>query len=497
MAKKRKKKNKAVPQPQVKHEEAPANKSNDFKWLIAALAVILPICALAINWAFNLDLSSKDSLSVLSTSSPVTANESPAPDVSKLQEKYEVSNAIPYRSDYPLKEAEYKQLVGYVEKSLPEAKTLRDETDLIKALSVIENLPYDKLKEWFDKLVEEIRLSRFDGVYYDQLHEMKKLGAISQYLKDNVMKYDQNKLTSGQLISEIIETGVGACASMPILYAIVCQHMGLDMKIATVGDHVIARYQKDRTWVNIEMTVKDKTGVGVPDQRYFDGIINEKQLYQLATERGWDMTSLENSQIMGLMYSNKASHLFMKAGFRDGNLDALYDAASLGMYFYPNDWMLAENWRRINQHLDYRKDKENLGKLNEEIAKLEGKNNDPFSIGSIKIPKAKDPLAWEDKHHLSIAQNYEGKRKNLKDRINAIKVGAQPIEETKTMNELMDELMALNPGTYGFEKKDNKLQKLKQEQFYLQEKINRQNRKSEALKMMYQTGSTIRRKNTK
>ena len=187
----------------------------------------------------------------------------------------------------------------------------------------------------------------------------------------------------------------------------------------------------------------------------------------------------------------------MKGGFRDGNLDGLYDAACLGIYFHPNDWMLAKNWRTIRPQLSYRDDREDLDKLNQEIAKLEGKDKDPFSIGSIKMPKAKDPLAWEDKHGLSIAQNFEGKKKNLEKRIKAIQFGTHTIEETKTMTELMDELRALNPGTYGFEKKDDKLQKLKQEQFYLQEKVNRQNRKSEALKAMYELGNVIRRKTTK
>jgi len=205
-------KKKRTQSPKIKHQDSvsqpTSSKASETKWMIGAMIVIIPVCAFAINWASNLDLSQKSPPVVAkSTSVPSPAKNSSVPELGQLQEKYKVSNAIPYRSDYPLKEAEYKQLVGYVEKSLPEAKKLQNETDLIKALAVIENLPYDKLKEWFDKLVQEIRLSRFDGVYYDQLHEMKKLGAISQYLKDNVMKYDQNKLTSGQLISEIIDDG--------------------------------------------------------------------------------------------------------------------------------------------------------------------------------------------------------------------------------------------------------------------------------------------------
>ena len=129
--------------------------------------------------------------------------------------------------------------------------------------------------------------------------------------------------------------------------------------------------------------------------------------------------------------------------------------------------------------------------------KLEGKSKDPFTIGGVNYPKVKDPLAWEDKHHLSIAQNYEGKKQNLEKRIKAIQFGTHTTEETKTMKELMDELMALNPGTYGFEKKDEKLKLLKQQQSYLQEKVNRQNRKSETLKVMYELGNVIRRETTK
>ena len=496
MAKKRKKKNKSVSQPQVKNEAFPTSskKSNELKWLVGALAVILPICALAINWASNLDLSSKDS--VQSTSSSVTANESPAPEAD-IKNHHKITNARPYSSNSPLTKAEFNRIVRYVERSLPEAKNLKKTDDLIKALSIIERLPYDKLKGWFESLADAIRKTPYKGKYYDQHHEMDKLAAISQFLKTKVMTYDTKGETTGQLISEIIETGFGACASMPTLYAIVCQHMGLNVKIATVGDHIYARYQNIDTWVNIEMTVKGKTGVGVPDKVYMYDFINGEQLFRKALENGWDMTPLDNKQIMGIMYSNKASYLFMKGGYRDGNLNGLYDAACLGIYFHPNDWMLAENWRKIGQQLIHKYDRDNLDKLNQEIAKLEGKDHDPFSIGIINQPKVKDPLAWEDKHHLSIAQNFEGKKKNLEKRIKDIQFGTHTIEETKTITELMDELMALNPGTYGFEQKDNKLQKLKQEQSYLQEKVNRQNRKSEALKAMYELGNVIRRKNTK
>ena len=507
MSKKKNNRKNRASKPQENNQQdnaAKPKKSNEIKWLVGSLAVLLPICAIAINWASNLNSSGKNSVSIQSISVPETSKASSAPEPSKasvavpdIKPKYEVTNAQPHNDNAPLSEAEYRQIYEYVERSLPEAKELKNTDDLIKALSIIERLPYDKLKGWFDSLADAIRKTPYKGKYYDQHHDMDKLAAISQFLKTKVMNYDTKGVTTGQLISEIIETGFGACASMPTMYAIVCQHMGLDVTIATVGDHIYARYQNIDTWVNIEMTVRGKTGVGVPDKVYMYDFMNEDQLFKTALENGWDMTPLDKKQIMGIMYSNKASHLFMKGGFRDGNLDGLYDAACLGIYFHPNDWMLAKNWRTIRPQLSYRDDREDLDKLNQEIAKLEGKDKDPFSIGSIKMPKAKDPLAWEDKHGLSIAQNFEGKKKNLEKRIKAIQFGTHTIEETKTMTELMDELRALNPGTYGFEKKDDKLQKLKQEQFYLQEKVNRQNRKSEALKAMYELGNVIRRKTTK
>ena len=302
MAKKRKKKNKVVSQPQVKHQEASpdsSKKSNELKLLVGTLAVILSIGAIAINWVSNLDLSSKDSLSVQSSSTHVSTVMEPLASETTDIKNNEITNIRPYSSDYPLTEAEFNQIVRYVEKSLPEAKALKNTDDLIKALSIIERLPYEKLKLWFDRLAEEIRNTPYNEKNYDQLHEMHKLAAVSQFLKTKVMTYDQNRVTTGQLISEILATGFGACASMPTMYAIVCQHMGLDVKIATVGDHIYARYQTKDTWVNIEMTVKGKTGVGVPDQAYKYDFMNSNTLFRKAIENGWDMTSLDNKQIMG------------------------------------------------------------------------------------------------------------------------------------------------------------------------------------------------------
>ena len=458
MAKKKKNRKNRGTQQQVKTQEVnsstPQN-SGRIKWMVGALVVLTPVCLITINWASGINSSPKESVSLLSTDTPATIQESPAPEI---KTKYEVTNSQPSNDNYPLTEAEYRQISRYVERSLPEAKELKSTDDLIKALSIIEKISYEKLKTWFDRLAEAIRKTPYNGKHYDQLHEMHKLAAISQFLKTKVMTYDMNRVTTGQLISEILETGFGACASMPTMYAIVCQHMGLDVKIATVGDHIYARYQTKDTWVNIEMTVKGKTGVGVPDQAYMYDFMNSNTLFQKAIENGWDMTSLDNKQIMGIMYSNKASYLFMKGGYRDGNLDGLYDTASLGMYFYPNDWMLARNWRKIGQQLIYKFDREELAKLTGEIAMLEGKD----SIGIINQPKIKDPLAWDDRHGFSIAQNYEGKKKNLQERIKAIQFGTHTIEETKTITQLMDELRALRPETYGFDNKEDKLKMLKQ-----------------------------------
>lgn len=83
--------------------------------------------------------------------------------------------------------------------------------------------------------------------------------------------YDFNdplgKNIQNKLLSTYLNTRKGNCVSMPMLYVILGQKLGLDMTLATAPLHVLVKYhQDDGTWINIETT----SGGTLRDQGYID-----------------------------------------------------------------------------------------------------------------------------------------------------------------------------------------------------------------------------------
>lgn len=79
---------------------------------------------------------------------------------------------------------------------------------------------------------------------------------------DPLGKNIQNKL-----LSTYLQTRKGNCVSMPVLYVILGQKIGLDMTLATAPLHVFVKlHQDDGTWLNVEAT----SGGTLRDQGYVD-----------------------------------------------------------------------------------------------------------------------------------------------------------------------------------------------------------------------------------
>ena len=260
--------------------------------------------------------------------------------------------------------------------------------NLLERICASEEVPDSVGQKKFKELSDAIKATPWEvilpgktqpeQVNYEKLHNMHKLGVISQYLKEHVMKYDHEGKTTGMLVSEIFQTGKGACASMPILYTALCEYMGLSVSLVTIGDHSFARYHEDETWVNIELTVDGKSGVGVPDAAYLKDITADNYAYQRAVESGLDMRMLSLDEMTGLMYANKTSYLYKKHGYR--NIDALWKAACFGVAYNPGDWMHAENWKKVRDMVMNKEQQRQIKDIKTELAKLEGKSNIPFGL---------------------------------------------------------------------------------------------------------------------
>ncbi|MDO1528622.1 transglutaminase family protein [Fulvimonas sp. R45] len=83
--------------------------------------------------------------------------------------------------------------------------------------------------------------------------------------------YDFNdplgKNIQNKLLSTYLDTRKGNCVSMPLLYVILGQKLGLDVTLATAPLHVFVKFRRDDgIWINIETT----SGGTLRDQGYVD-----------------------------------------------------------------------------------------------------------------------------------------------------------------------------------------------------------------------------------
>jgi len=71
-------------------------------------------------------------------------------------------------------------------------------------------------------------------------------------------------------LSHLIKEKAGNCSTMPIIFAMVANRLGLKVGLVTIRDHMFARYDDEKTKINIETTSPKGMGVGTPDSFYLD-----------------------------------------------------------------------------------------------------------------------------------------------------------------------------------------------------------------------------------
>ena len=116
---------------------------------------------------------------------------------------------------------------------------------------------------------------------------------------------------SGKLLSNYLETRLGQCVSMPILFLILGERLGLDMALATAPHHVFVRY-RDRHGriVNLETT---SGAHPASDAKMRQGFA----MTNLAVRNGLYLRSLPKREAVAEMASTLVEHLTEKGRHYD------------------------------------------------------------------------------------------------------------------------------------------------------------------------------------
>lgn len=115
---------------------------------------------------------------------------------------------------------------------------------------------------------------------------------------------DGNKV----FLAGLLRTRRGSCVSMPLIYLVIGQRLGMPVHLVAIGQHYFIRWQEPGYRMNIETTIVDRVAVTPDDSVYLeDEGLTRDQL------RGSDLRNLSNQEVLGQLLFTRSAYWVMSA----------------------------------------------------------------------------------------------------------------------------------------------------------------------------------------
>ena len=108
-------------------------------------------------------------------------------------------------------------------------------------------------------------------------------------------------------LAGLLRTMRGSCVSMPLIYAVIGQRLGLPVHLVHIGKHCFIRWQETGYRMNIETTAVDHVWVTDDDSAYLE---DERMTKDQVT--GNELRNLSNREVVGSLLFIRSSHWVMK-----------------------------------------------------------------------------------------------------------------------------------------------------------------------------------------
>jgi len=108
-------------------------------------------------------------------------------------------------------------------------------------------------------------------------------------------------------LAGLLETRQGSCVSMPLLYLVIGQRLGMPVHLVALGKHFFIRWEEPGFRMNIETTSISKIAWTPDDSVYLD--IEGMKPDQL---RGSDLRNLSNREVVGELFFTRMSYWHAK-----------------------------------------------------------------------------------------------------------------------------------------------------------------------------------------
>lgn len=145
--------------------------------------------------------------------------------------------------------------------------------DLKKAVFITENAYYNNQLDYepFEVKLQLIAIRLQKVIRQNNFQQYKTAGnwAVFSYLCDtsalngfrsygyNFEDYFGEQDYAHTFVTKLLETRVGNCSSLPLLYKLLCNELGAEASLALCPNHLFIRHQDENgKWVNVELTNK-------------------------------------------------------------------------------------------------------------------------------------------------------------------------------------------------------------------------------------------------
>lgn len=132
---------------------------------------------------------------------------------------------------------------------------------------------------------------------FDYADEFRQHDLTAQQNKN--LNADANNI----FLAGLLRTQRGTCISMPLVYLVIGQRLGLPIHLVAIGKHYFVRWQEPGYRMNIETTRVDKVWVTDDDSAYIeDEGLTRDQL------QGSDLRNLTNREVVGQLFFARSVH---------------------------------------------------------------------------------------------------------------------------------------------------------------------------------------------
>lgn len=137
-------------------------------------------------------------------------------------------------------------------------------------------------------------------------------------------------------LAGLLRTGKGSCVSMPLLYLVIGQKLGLPVHLVSVGKHFLIRWQGKDFWFNMETTITEKVCITDSNDNYFESESLTPEMIKGTNQ----LRNLTKREVLGSLLAARSAQWVSRGGGYNKHAYADFRRAS---FLIPDDPFIKSN----------------------------------------------------------------------------------------------------------------------------------------------------------